>query len=410
MDCYTVNIGKRRTAMKAFIGAKIYDTDSKSFIDRDIVTDGGIIKDILPHGAVRASGGFERSGCDAAVVLPGSCIADCTGKYIIPGLIDIHTHGAVGTEFDGKHGGDIGKPLGYYLSHGVTGIFPTTATEKIEDLYTFAGTLSKNRDSYSADVLGYHMEGPYLSKEKKGAHNEALLKNPDIGELHEMLRLLDGRAKFRVTLAPELPCAIEYIKEAAKCGASVTLGHTNSAAETIYKALDAGASSMTHLYNAMSPLGHREPGAVGAGLISDCFCELICDGFHVCPDVVKLTYSIKRDKLVLITDSLMCAGMKEDFTFMNAGETVYYHDGHALLANGTIAGSSLNLFDGVKNLSAFAGIPFAEALYCATASPAKAAGVYDKVGSLEVGKTADIVVLGEALDILSVYIKGEKRL
>ncbi len=410
MGCYTINISKRRTAMKAFIGAKIYDTDSKSFIDRDIVTDGSVIKDILPRGAVHISGNSEESGDSFAISLTADCIIDCTGKYIIPGLIDIHTHGAVGTEFDGKHSGDIGKPFGYYLSHGVTGIFPTTGAETAEDLFTFAKTLSEDCDSYSANVLGYHMEGPYLSKEKKGAHNEALLKNPDIGELHEMLRLLDGRAKFRVTLAPELPGAIEYIREAAKCGASVTLGHTNAAAETIYKALDAGASSMTHLYNAMSPLGHREPGAVGAGLISDCFCELICDGFHVCPDVVKLTYSIKRDKLVLITDSLMCAGMTENFAFMSAGETVYYRNGHALLANGTIAGSSINLFDGVKNLSAFAGIPFAEALYCATASPAKAVGVYGKTGSLEVGKKADIVVLDETLDILSVYVNGEKRL
>ena len=394
--------------VKVFTGASVYDTGLRDFSGCDIITDGSVIKDILPHGILHPYGGYERSGCDAPFDVRHAEFVDCTGKYIIPGLIDIHTHGAVGTPFDAEHKENIENPLPFYLSHGVTCPFPTTATERIEDLLGFISTLAENAQKYSADILGYHLEGPYLSKKKKGAHNEELLKNPDIGELHEMLRIADGKLKLRVTVAPELPGAIEYIAEAARCGVTVTLGHTNASADVVYKALEAGASCMTHLYNAMSPLSHREPGAVGAGLVSDCFCELICDGFHVCRDIVKLTYGIKKDRLVLITDSLMCTGIKEDFTFTSAGEEVFYRDGHATLADGTIAGSTLNLFDGVKNLSSFAGIPFTTALYNATASPAIAAGVYDKVGSIECGKQADFAVLGKDLEIESVYVGANK--
>ena len=200
----------------------------------------------------------------------------------------------------------------------------------------------------------------------------------------------------------------EFIRSAIENGATVGLAHTDATFAEAQVAFERGAISLTHTYNAMSPFHHRDGGAVGAGLLNkNVYCELICDGFHVSPEAVKLAYQLKGEKLVLITDSMEATGMP-DGEYSIAGLPVTVKDGKARTIEGAIAGSTLTLIDGVKNLANFAGIPFEMALYNATVAPAKMLGIFDKIGSLEAGKIANMLVLDNELNVREVIFKGEK--
>lgn len=368
------------------INGRVYNTQSRQFEEKTLSFENGIIAEaLLPHGVT----------------------IDCRGKYIAPGYIDIHTHGGARHGFASGEIDDMHKSFNHYLSHGTSSIFATSATESIDNVIRLIEKTAALKGQSDINIAGFHVEGPYLSEAKRGAHRASLLKKPDVNQLYQMLNVA-GNLKLRVTVAPELDGAIEYIKEAVKCGVEITLGHTNADAKTIYRAIESGAGCITHLFNAMSPMSHREPGCVGAALCADVYTEVICDGFHICPDIVRLTYGIKKDKFVIITDSLSAAGVNptEEYTFESAGLTVYYKDGKALLADGTIAGSTLDMHTGVLNLCRFADIPFERAIYHATCTPAMASGVYDTIGSLEVGKRADILLLNEDYSIASLYVGG----
>ncbi len=381
-----------------FCGGKIYNSDNKAFESANLFFTNGIITKISAETPDESDG----------------VIIDCKGKLVCPGYVDIHTHGAKKLAFDDICDFDsdtLDTLLNHYLSNGVTSVFPTTTTMPIDRIVADIKCAADLCGSLPIRFPGFHVEGPYISYKRRGAHNPDLLKNPDISELHEMLKAADGKFVLRVTVAPELDGALEYIKEAVNCGVKITLGHTDADSKLIYKAIEQGADCMTHLYNAMSPLSHREPGAVGAALNSqECFAEIICDGFHICPDVVNLTYNLKahNNKFVVITDSVSCAGVDEDFSFESAGLTVYYKDGTALLADGTIAGSCLNMHDGMKNLSQFAKIPCENAIFFSTATPAMATGVFDRIGSLENGKFADITVMNDDFSVANVFVGGKK--
>jgi len=382
----------------------VLDTDRKAFILKNILFSetSGIISDILDPSEDKdiRSGEKEYNTINAE------------GCYIIPGLIDIHTHGAKGINMaeSSKVSSDdiVSLMRSHYIRFGVTTLFPTYATLSLDELKEGGENFYKASLSPDNPVRfpGIHSEGVFISLEKKGGHDPLLLREPNIDELDYIFSgFPDGR--FIVSMAPELKNGMDVIKKAADKGYIVSAAHTNATAEVIKKALDSGVKSFTHLYNAMRGLGSRETGVVGIALLSDAYTELICDGFHIAPDTVALTRKIKGDdRIILITDSVFGAGL-EDGEYLEGKLKIIIKDGHSFLEDGTIAGSALDLFTAVKNYSRFTGASFAEAVVCATANPARLTGIYDITGSIERNKSADLIILDEDMNILKVFSRGK---
>ena len=335
----------------------------------------------------------------------GGC--DLRGAKVLPGLVDIHTHGAMGADFSD---GDLAglTRMGEYLARsGVTSFAPTSMTLPYETLaaaFDTAVQLSENRPAGCARPMGIHMEGPFFSEKKKGAQNGAYLRLPDIGAfraLHEgsrgLLRIVD--------VAPELPGAAAFAEEArALC--TVSVAHTDANYDEAAAVFDAGATHLTHLYNAMPPIHHRKPGVIGAasereGVVA----ELICDGLHVHPSSVRMAFRLFPGRICLISDSLRCCGMP-DGEYELGGQQVFLSGGVARLTDGTIAGAASNLFQDLRNAIAF-GIPEEEAITAATLRPAREIGRADEIGSIETGKLADFLICDENLNLQEVWIGGQ---
>ncbi len=363
-------------------GACVYDTETRSFINRDIFVRNGMFS--------------EEDGKESEDV-------DLSGRYIIPGLIDVHTHGRAGYDFNKYRDINCREMLGSYASIGTTSVMATLASDSFESLARSVDFLSRiaGSDSY-ARIIGIHLEGRYLNPKKRGAHSLEYLSLPDKDEFD----ILFGNSRglpFHISLAPELQGGMELIRHSVMKGATVGIAHSDADDETAREALKCGAGSFTHLFNAMRQLHHRDPGNTCVGLVTDAYAELICDGIHIHPDMVSLAYRAKgTDRIVLITDSMAAAGCP-DGEYEIAGLAVTVKDGRALTHEGALAGSLLNLFDGLVNFCGFTGAEFAEALVCATKNPAEMVGVYDRVGSIEHGKMADFVVIDD------IEISGESR-
>ena len=335
-------------------------------------------------------------------------VVDLDGGYLSPGLIDIHTHGRAGGDFNTADADTMLEMSRSYLESGVTSVMPTLASDTLEGLYRSVENIAKAKEEGADNFIGVHLEGRYLNKKRRGAHAEALLAPLDGGEIESLIIEMKKVGKAHVSAALELDADGSFTSSALKNGATLGLAHTDATCSEAEKAFESGATSLTHTYNAMSPFHHRDGGAVGAGLLNkNVYCELICDGFHVSPEAVKLAYKMKKEKLILITDSMEATGMADGEYFI-AGLPVTVKDGKARTHEGAIAGSTLSLIDGVKNLAGFAEIPFSEALYCATVAPAKMLGIFDTVGSLEAGKIANMIIFDKELNIQEVIFKGEK--
>lgn len=376
----------------------VYNTDTKSFEKANIIIRDGFICDI-EKGEVKTSG-YDK-------------VIDASGKFVAPAYIDIHTHGALLHKFYRETPEEMIKLLPHYASTGVATVFPTTASDTFDNHLESTTTIRKIADTCDdINIDCYHYEGPFLSDAKRGAHNPALLCKPDIEFIKKAIKIL-GDIKIRVTVAPELDGAFEFIRECKKLGVMTAIGHTNADFDTCVRAVECGADSFIHTFNAMSPLQHREPGAVGAAMYcDDAYAELICDGVHVNKYACAILYRIKKEKLVLITDSIQAAGVNvpENTEFGSADFKTKIVNGQARLPDGTLAGSRLDMHTAVHNLSEFANISFGEALYCATASPAKLCGIFDKTGSIAVGKRADINILSDKYELNDVFVKGKKVL
>ena len=364
--------------------AMVY-TEDGSFVKKDLVIEGEYI--VSNEGSSN-----HREELDAE------------GLYLIPGLTDLHFHGCVGYDFCDGTPQAIQAMAEYQASNGITTIAPATMTLDDERLTEIFKNASEYRSESGAILTGIKMEGPYLSLAKKGAQNPKFLKHPDAAHFRRMQALSGGLIKI-LAIAPEVEGALECIDE-LKDEVVISLAHTTADYELSMRAFEKGASHLTHLYNAMPAFSHRSPGVIGAAFDNDhVHVELICDGVHVDPSVVRATFKMfGEDRIILISDSMMATGLK-DGQYSLGGQDVTVVGNKATLADGTIAGSATNLMQCMRIAVRF-GIPFTTAIKCAAVNPAKEIGIYDKYGSITPGKYANLVLLDQKLEIVKVFIKG----
>lgn len=326
---------------------------------------------------------------------------DAAGKKVIPGLVDIHSHGAYGHDFSDGDAEGLEIILKYQRRHGITSYCPTSMTLPKEQLLSiFSTAVEAEGKEGCASVAGINMEGPFIDKKKKGAHVEEYIVKPDVDFFRECNDRCNHLIRL-VTLAPTAEGALEFIDQ-LKDEVCISLGHTSANYEEASEAIRRGAHHVTHLYNAMQPLSHREPGLIGAALDDEnCVVELISDGIHIHPAVVRATFQMfGPERVALISDSMMATGM-ENGTYELGGQRVTVKDQKAVLDNGTIAGSATNLFDCMRKAISF-GVPEAEAIFAATRNPAASIGIYDKTGSVAVGKEADLLIADQDLNLIQV--------
>ena len=358
-------------------------------------------------GGFRVEDGRFAEIFPSAVPMPEGSL-DLQGATVIPGLVDIHTHGAAGADFSDGDGEGLRRMAAHLAKCGVTSFAPTSMTLPYRRLADAFQTAVRLRDSRPADcsrVMGIHMEGPFFSEKKKGAQNGAYLKLPDFEAFRSLYEGCGGLVRI-VDVAPELPGAAEFT-EKAKALCTVSVAHTDADYEEARAVFEAGASHLTHLYNAMPPIHHRKPGVIGAASERENVrAELICDGLHVHPSSVRVAFRLFPERICLISDSLRCCGMP-DGEYELGGQRVFLSGGVARLATGTIAGAASDLYTDMRNAVSF-GIPKEEAIEAATLRPAREIGRADEIGSIEVGKYADFVVCGEDLAPSAVYIGGQK--
>jgi N-acetylglucosamine-6-phosphate deacetylase len=373
-------------------------TENKEFVKGGIVLENDTIKSVYKDG--------EKPQVDNDKVIDGN------GAFAIPGLIDLHFHGCKGDDFCDASKEAIEHIAKYECSVGVTSIAPATMTLPVAELENVLKTAAEYNEtlhgSDCADLIGVNMEGPFISKVKKGAQDERNIIPCNEQVLERFLKASNGLVKF-IGIAPEeSDNSIEFIKN-VKDKVNVSLAHTNSDYNTAMKAFAAGANHAVHLYNAMPPFTHRASGVVGA--VSDSenvMAEIICDGIHIHPSVVRATFKMMgADRMILISDSMRATGMP-DGTYTLGGLDVNVVGKRAtLVSDGAIAGSVTNLMDCMRTVVKDMNIPLETAVGCATINPAKSLGVYDKYGSISVGKKANVVLLGSELELKMVVKDGE---
>ena len=336
----------------------------------------------------------------------GGC--DLHGAHVIPGLVDIHTHGAAGADFSDGDAEGLRRMAAHLAGCGVTSFCPTSMTLPYETLaaaFQTAVRLRTEQPTGCARVAGIHMEGPYFSEKKKGAQNGAFLKLPDLEGFTRLWEGCGGLVRI-VDVAPELDGAVEFV-EGAKTLCTVSVAHTDADYDEAKAVFAAGASHLTHLFNAMPPIHHRKPGVIGAASEREnVVAELICDGLHVHESSVRMAFKLFPGRVCLISDSLRCCGMP-DGEYELGGQRVFLSGGVARLADGTIAGAASDLYTDMRNAVAF-GIPREEAIRAATIRPAREIGREREIGSIEAGKLADFVVCDERLVKREVCIGGVK--
>lgn len=332
-------------------------------------------------------------------------ITDACGNYVSPGFIDLHIHGSGGKDtMDGSVEGL--KTISSVISqNGVTGFLPTTMTMGKERIYQAfeAVRLGMKLETEGAKILGAHMEGPFINKAYKGAQKEDYIIKPD----YEFIKPYEDVIKI-ITLAPEKDNNCNFIRTVRKnTDIVLSIGHSNAAYEEAMYSIENGISQVTHLFNAMTPLNHREPGVAGAALVSDTYCEVIADKTHVSEKLFQFILNNKgKEKIVLITDS-MRAGCMKDGKYDLGGQDVYVKEGAARLNRGNLAGSVLTLNKAVYNFFKNTSLTLNEAIYMASLNPAKAIGIDNKKGSLDIGKDADISIFDEEMNCYLAISEGK---
>ena len=366
----------------------IYNSQKACFETKNIKINDGIIV------------GFDMSDDEGKVI-------DAKEAYVIPALIDVHTHGRAGFDFISASDTALHLMAKSYAKAGVLSVMPSIASASFEEMLAAVDRINRFiPEEDEADFIGVHIEGRYLNPAKKGAHNEELLK-PLLAEELECKEFFECRS-LHISAALELDDG-SFAKKAKEIGATVGLAHTNATYIEAKRAEELGIVSYTHLYNCMPTLHHRDGGAVCAALLGKAYTELICDGIHISPEMIRLAHKCKgTEKITLVSDSMEATGCS-DGDYMIAGNKVIVKDGVARTESGALAGSTLSLFDAVKNLADFCSLDFAEALPCATINPARQIGVQDRYGSIDIGKSADLIMINdiESPEISGMMIRGK---
>lgn len=359
---------------------------------------------VLTPARALAPGWVEVSGDSIARVgagtPPGPVDVPLTGT-LVPGFVDTHVHGGGGASFDAGTAAAAVTVTDAHLAHGTTSMIASLVTMSHEDMDRAVQELA----SLVVDgrLAGIHLEGPWLSPLHRGAHDPTLLENPTPDRIEKVLERGDGTIRM-VTIAPELPGGFEAVAQLATAGVVAAVGHTDATYEQAAQALASGATAGTHLFNAMTPLNHRAPGAVGALLDSDAVVELICDGVHLHPATIRIATDLAQDRFVLVTDA-MAAAASADGDYRLGPLDVFVRDGVARLADGTIAGSTLTMARAVQFCVTVVGLPLEVVLPAATSRAAAHLGLA-RVGSIEPGYFADLVELGPSLEVTRVMRRG----
>lgn len=348
--------------------------------------------------------------CPSLAPSENESVLDADGLYAIPGLIDIHFHGCMGHDFCDGTVEAIDAITRYEASCGVTSVCPATMTVSPESLVQVMDAARTYNESPArpgqASLVGINMEGPFISEAKKGAQAAEHIRLCDEALFCSLQERSGGLIKL-VDIAPENEGAMEFI-DTLHNKVTISLAHTTADYQTAKEAYDRGARHATHLYNAMPPFTHRAPGVVGAAFDSPhCRAELICDGVHIHPSVVRATFQLfGDDRMILISDSMRTAGM-EDGQYTLGGQDVAVKGKYAtLVSDGALAGSVTNLMDCMRTAVKEMQIPLESAIACATMNPAKAIGIYDRYGSISTGKIANLVLLDQDLNLRQVIIHG----
>ncbi len=350
-----------------------------------------------------AAGGEAEANACAAGTAPADL--DASGCYVVPGFIDLHVHGALGADLCDGTVEAIQTLMRYEASCGVTALCPTTMTfpeSVLEPVMDAARVFEPARDE--ATLLGINMEGPFISPDKVGAQNPDYVQRCDAAMIRRLQERAGGLIKL-VDIAPERDGALEFVR-AMHDEVRISIAHTCATYADAKAAFAAGAQHVTHLCNAMPPLHHREPGVIGAAFEDAQTVELICDGKHVSPTMVRIVFTLFAGRVAVISDAMRAAGLADgDYPF--GGQMVSVHDSLAWLTPDTIAGSVTNVAECVRRLVMEMDVPAAAAVRAATETPARALGAFDERGSLDAGKVADVIVLDRDFRVKHVVLRGE---
>ena len=358
-------------------------------------------------------GAFEVKDGLFGEILPENVPADAidlNGATVIPGLVEVHSHGNSGADFsDGDYEG-LKAMAKFYAQCGATSFAPASMTLPYDVLSKAFGNAKKLRDEAPeghARIMGIQMEGPFFSYKKRGAQNADYLQEPDFEGFKKLYDECDGLVRI-VDIAPELPGAVEFVAK-AKDLCTVSIAHTDCTYEDARAAVDAGVTHLTHLYNAMPAIHHRTPGAIPAGVENEKVqAEIICDGFHIHPAAVRLAFAMFKNRMVLVSDSGRCTGQPEGYQFDLGGQMAELRGGVAkLVGTETIACSASDMWKCLKNTISL-NVPEEEAVRAASYNPAKALGAQDKIGSIETGKYADFIITDAAYETKRVFIGGKE--
>ncbi|WP_231155669.1 N-acetylglucosamine-6-phosphate deacetylase [Streptomyces sp. CNZ748] len=367
---------------------------------------------VLPTGTVDGAS-VTVEGTRIAATAPGPTPAegtaetvDLSGHWLVPGFVDLHNHGGGGASFAGGDTEDVLQGVRTHRLHGTTTLVASAVTGDLDFLARHAGMLAEL--AQQGDIAGIHFEGPFISPCRKGAHDESLLRDPDPAEVRKLIDAAHGHARM-MTLATELPGGLDSVRLLVEHGVIAAVGHTDATYEQTLAAVDAGASVATHLFNAMPPLGHRAPGPITALLEDErVTVELINDGTHLHPAALQLAFHhAGRERVAFITDAMDAAGFG-DGRYMLGPLEVEVADGVARLVEGnSIAGSTLTLDRAFKRAVTVDRLPVEDVVAAISANPARLLRLDDRIGSLEPGKDADLVVLDDAFDLVGVMRRGE---